>query len=286
MQPRRRTGRMDQDIDTSNTFPRLVGGVAVVTGAGSGIGREIAFRLAGEGAAVAVLDVSEERGEATVGQMLEREQKAIYVRADVTKRAQVAAALDQVERALGGLTVAVNNAGIASISHFLDTTDDAWSTTLAVNLTGTFLIGQEAARRMAPRRSGAIVNICSTAARTAHSGTSAYTASKGGVEALTRSMAFELAPLGIAVNAVSPGATVGGETQDILTDDERAGRVARYPVGRLGIPSEIAAVVAFFASPDAAFVRGVTLPVDGGYLVAGVRGPGPVAEHGRHGADA
>jgi NAD(P)-dependent dehydrogenase (short-subunit alcohol dehydrogenase family) len=249
---------------------RLSGRVAVVTGAATGIGRAIAARLRAEGAAVAVLDLDRERGEAVAAELGGADGRALYVEADVSDRLAVEAALARVEADLGPLEIVVNNAGIAALEPFLETSEELWTKTLAVNLSGVFVVGQEAGRRMAPRGRGAIVNICSTAARTAHTGTSAYTASKAGVEGLTRSMAVELAPLGIAVNAVAPGAILGGETQDILNDEERAARLSRYPAGRMGDPEDIAAVVAFLASDDAAFLRGAIVPADGGYLVAGV----------------
>jgi NAD(P)-dependent dehydrogenase (short-subunit alcohol dehydrogenase family) len=173
----------------------------------------------------------------------------------------------------GKITVLVNNAGIVKAASFLEMPDEVWSDVLRINLTGMFIVGQETARHMAQRRSGRIVNVSSVSAQMAHSDQTAYGVTKAGVEAMTRSMAFELAPFGIIVNAVAPGTIDTALSVGNLPGEAVAERIRRIPLARLGSADEVASVVAFLASADASYVTGAVVAIDGGLIKAGVRFP-------------
>ena len=234
---------------------RFVGKIALVTGAGHGIGRAVAARLAQEGARVFVNDVDEGRAqEAAVAIGGEA------VVADVSSKAQVDAMFDRA----GEVDILVNNAGnIYADRHFLDGDEAWWDKVLGVNLKGAFLCSHRAARSMARRRTGVIINMSSGGATKAHRGNVAYDASKGGIEAMTRAMALDLAPYGIRVNAVVPGLI---RTYDI-SDEVAAARGAGVLMGYLGWPEDLAGPSVFLASDDARYITGATLVVDGGVLV-------------------
>jgi 3-oxoacyl-[acyl-carrier protein] reductase len=243
---------------------RLAGKVAVVTGAGGGIGRGIAERFAAEGARVVVNDVSADAaGEvaAAIG--------GLAVPADVSSSDDVDRLFDTAIGELGGVHVLVNNAGLIDVErHFLDADEAWWDRVLAVNLKGQFLCALRAARWMARNGGGAIVNLSSGGARAAHRGMVAYDASKGGVEAMTRALALDLGPYGIRVNALAPGSVdVRG-----FTPEEAAERGETIPLGRVGTPEDMAGVALFLASEDARYVTGVAISVDGG-LIAQQRSP-------------
>jgi NAD(P)-dependent dehydrogenase (short-subunit alcohol dehydrogenase family) len=257
---------MNQDLTQ-----RLAGEVALITGGSGGIGRATAIRLAGEGAAVAILDQDEAGATAVAGEITASGRPAIAIACDVRDRGRVREAVASVVEHFGRLTVLVNNAGIIRLAPFLETTDELWSHVLGVNLTGMFIVAQEAARQMAAQQHGRIVNMASASARIAHSGQTAYATSKAGIEAMTRAMAFELAPAGITVNAVAPGTIVTGFSGGSLSEQAAAERVRRIPAGRFGDPDEVASVIAFLASADAAYVTGTVVSIDGGLARAGIR---------------
>jgi 3-oxoacyl-[acyl-carrier protein] reductase len=252
---------------------RLGDEVALVTGAAQGIGRAIAGRLAQEGAAVVLADIAGDRAKEAAKEVRSDGYDAIAVACDVTDRKEVRAAIDATLQRFGKLTVLVNNAGISRRAAFIDMRDEVWSEVLGVNLTGTFIVGQEVARYMAGQRYGRIVNMASASAQIAHSNQTAYAVSKAGVESMTRLMAFELAPFGIAVNAVAPGTIATNFALGTLSAEGAEVRRARIPLARFGDPEDVASVVAFLASRDAAYVTGTVLPIDGGLLTAGIREP-------------
>lgn len=260
---------------------RLVGQTAVITGAGRGIGEAIAVRLAAEGAAIAILERDPVRGEEVASKLTASGARSLFRLCDVTRREQVRDAIESVTGELGDITILVNNAGVGLAAPFLDLTDEMWNTVLDVNMTGAFIVAQEVCRRMARNRRGRVVNLASAAAQMAHSQQAAYSVSKAGLEALTRAMAFELAPFGIRVNAVAPGTIETEFLAGMLTDEAKAERVRRIPVGRLGHPDEVASVVAFLVSDDARYVTGCSLPIDGGLLFAGIRQPAPDLTHSK-----
>ncbi len=243
---------------------RLEGKVAVVTGAGGGIGRGIAERFAREGARVVVNDV-DGAAAAEVANAID----AVAIAADVSSATDVDRLFDTAIAELGGVHVLVNNAGLIDVErHFLDADEAWWDRVLAVNLKGQFLCSLRAAKWMARNGGGAIVNLSSGGARAAHRGMAAYDASKGGVEAMTRALALDLGPYGIRVNALAPGSVdVRG-----FTAEEAAERGETIPLGRVGTPEDMAGVALFLASDDARYVTGVAISVDGG-LIAQQRSP-------------
>jgi 3-oxoacyl-[acyl-carrier protein] reductase len=240
--------------------------VVLVTGASSGIGREIALRLAREGADVAVNYDRNEAGATAVAEAIEAMgRRAMAVQADVAVARQVEDMVEVVTGAWGGLDVLVNNAGVVRRGALLEITEDMWDAVLDVNLKGVFLCCQSAARWMIPRKQGAIVNVSSMRAVEGGSNSCHYAAAKAGVNALTMTLARELAPA-IRVNGVAPG-YVETRIQAGLSDAKRQEIIESTPLGRFGEPGDIAAAVAFLASAEAAYVTGQTLLVDGGRVM-------------------
>ncbi len=250
---------------------RLTGETAIVTGGGQGIGKAVARRLAGEGAAVAILDVNAETGKAVAAELSAAGSRALFAQCDVRKRQEVRVTVDSIVQTFGGITILVNNAGIGRRAPFLELSDETWNAVLEVNLTGAFIVAQEVCRYMARAGRGSVVNLGSAAAHMAHSEQAVYSVSKAGLEALTRVMAFELAPAGVRVNAVSPGTIATEFLAGMLTPEARSAREQRIPAGRLGTPEEVADLIAFLVSSDSKYMTGSTIPLDGGLLSAGIR---------------
>lgn len=244
---------------------RFQGKVVVVTGAGHGIGQAIAERFFHEGASVVVNDVNQARIDEVVSGMSAVDAKrAMGYLADVSKSAVVEKMFQAISERFGLTDVLVNNAGlIHETSHFLNGDEAWWDRVLAVNLKGAYLCSYAVARAMAERGSGNIINMSSGGATKAHRGNVAYDASKGGIEAMTRAMALDLAPYGIRVNALVPGFI---RTYDI-TEEGAAVRAQSVPLGRLGIGEDLAGPAAFLASEDAEYITGFCLAVDGGVLI-------------------
>jgi glucose 1-dehydrogenase len=244
---------------------RLRNKVALVTGAGRGIGQAIALAFAREGARVAVADIDPRTAAATARRLGRR---AVALTLDVADSASVRAAFAAIDRAWGRIDIAVNNAAVEPIVAFLDLTEAQWDRILDVNLKGAFLVSQAAARRMVrARRGGAIINLSSVNAVVARPESAAYAASKGGIRQLTTASAIALAPHGIRVNAIGPGTVVTGLTRHLLKDRKWRWRtLARTPLGRTAEPREIAEVAVFLASDAASYMTGTTVYVDGGRL--------------------
>ncbi len=247
----------------------LEGRVALVTGAGGGIGREIAVELARRGADVAVNDYLDTDGMAETCRLIEETgRRAVGVKANVAVAAEVERMFADAVEALGGLDIHVNNAATQVEAPLLELREEDWDRVLAVNLKGTFLCTQGAGRRMKERGWGRIINIGSGCNRVGFPNLVSYTASKGGVETFTKVAAIELAPYGITVNCVAPGAIENERTRRELPDYAGAwGRLT--PAGRVGRPSDVASAVCYLASDEAEFVNGHTLFVDGGLFARG-----------------
>jgi 3-oxoacyl-[acyl-carrier protein] reductase len=242
----------------------LTGAVALVTGAGRGIGREIALALAAAGADVAVNDFADEAaGAAVVGEIEKLGRKGLVVMGDVSDEQQVNAMIERAEKQLGPLGAVVNNAGITrdNVVMMMDPAD--FDSVIATHLRGTFLVSKAGARRMFRRRSGCIINVSSVVGRRGNAGQANYAAAKAGIIGLTKSLAKELGVRGVRVNAIAPGYIDTPMTQ-ALPEETRKLIVDATPLRSIGTTEDVAHAVVFLASPQARFVTGVTLPVDGG----------------------
>jgi len=250
---------------------KLAGKTAVVTGAGSGIGRAAAVLFAREGAAVAVVDLNTEAAKDTAGEIAASGGSALPVVANVADRLQVISAFEQIRNEYRHVDVLYNNAGVNSAGSVIDATEDDWDRSFAVNAKGTFLCSQAAAPGMVAAGGGSIINQGSVAALAGIANFASYCAAKGAVVALTRSMSVDLAPRGVRVNVICPGTVYTPLMEPMLRarggGDMAAGlalTVAKYPIGRLGTPEEIAAVALFLASDDSSFMTGSVITADGG----------------------
>lgn len=238
-------------------------GVVVVTGGARGIGRSIVDRFLDDGWCVLVLDVNE-KAIASIVPLAEREPRLVVDRASVVDRAAVESSIGSVVDRFGAVDAVVNNAGMTLPGTFLTQTDDDWRRIVEVNLTGTFVVAQVAARHMVDAGSGAIVNISSISAHGVRTGPPSYAAAKAGVEGLSRLMAVQLGPLGVRVNTIVVGSTgtpwlLGRKSEDELDEIRRT-----TLTGSLGDPDDVAAMAAFLASPAARHVTGQLVSVSGG----------------------
>ncbi|HEY1831404.1 MAG TPA: SDR family oxidoreductase [Acidimicrobiales bacterium] len=240
--------------------------VVIVTGAGSGIGRETALRFAAEGASVVVADLNPEGGGETMAELKARGASAHFIRTDVSDAGSVESMVSETVATFGGLHIIHNNAYWAPLNrNVVETSQEEWDKTIAVTLTGVFLGCKFAIPAIIASGGGAIVNTGSTAGIVVSPRFGAYMAAKGGVLSLTRSVAFDFGGQGIRCNAVCPGLTRTPATAPVLADDERRNFVLeRIILGRIGEPSDIAEAVLFLASEEASFMTGQMIVVDGG----------------------
>jgi NAD(P)-dependent dehydrogenase (short-subunit alcohol dehydrogenase family) len=237
--------------------------VALVTGSTAGLGKVIAHRLAAEGASVVVTGRDVDRGEAVAESV-----GGTFLAADLNDEAACGALVDQAAEAAGGLTVLVNNAVASVATAAVDgLTTAAWEDAFRVNVTAPMWLCRAAIPHFRKARHGSIVNVSSRAAERASPGLAAYVASKGALNALTRSLAVDYAAEGIRANTVAPGYVLN-ERRDADLDDDRRARLAAMHLTRLATPEDVAAAVAFLAGPDAETITGVLLPVDGGSSTA------------------
>ena len=253
-------------------FPELKGQVAIVTGSTKGIGRGIALRLAKEGMKVVINSRTAADVEATTAAFRELGAEVIGVPADQASTDGVNRLIDETLKAFGTIDLLINNAADLSRAHFFEI-DEAWlDRQLAANIRGPYLLAHKAAEVMRPKRAGNIIHISSVGGLRAHWAGLPYDVTKGALDAMTRAMGIELAPLGIRVNCIAPGAiyTEGWGPPDApwLGDVTR-----RIPLGRFGTPLEIGAMVAFLASPDAGYIIGQVVYVDAG-ITAQLSPPG------------
>lgn len=250
---------------------RLDGKVAFITGAGSGIGEQVARLFAARGAAVAVADMNAEGGERVVAAITEAGGAASFVHVNVTDAASVVAAAAAVVERHGRLDIGVNNAGIGMVGDVTETSEADFDRLWAVNVKGVFLCAQAEVRRMREQRGGVIINTSSVAGLVGVSRRFAYTTTKGAVTAMTKQLAVDHVEDGIRVNCVCPGTVETPFVDAYLAryhageeEQTRAQLRARQPMGRLGQPDEIARAILYLASDEAAFVTGTALVIDGG----------------------
>lgn len=244
------------------TAPR----VAWVTGGAQGIGLAVALRLADDGYAVAINDINEAKLAAAGAELQKRTKgRSLAVRADIAVKAEVDRTAEEIQRALGPVYALVNNAFWVQRGGILDTTEEIWHRTIEVGLSGYFYCTQAAAKQMVEQKSGSIVNLSAGVADRGIPSTMAYAASKGGVNALSRNAAVELARYGIRSNIVTIGPVLTEAFETMAdTPEQVAARIARVPLGRLGTTQDCAGIVAFLLSDEAAWITGGLFHVDGG----------------------
>jgi len=248
---------------------RLQGKVAIVTGSSSGIGQSIAIRLASEGADVVVDYRSHPEGAAdTVAKIEAAGAKAITVQADVSKLIDTQNLVDQAYAQLGRCDILINNAGVEKNAPFWDVTEADYDAVLNVNLKGAFFLTQAFVRKLqAAKLPGRVINISSVHEDMVFPNFATYCASKGGIRMLMRDLAVELGPLGITINNIAPGAIATPINTALLNDKPKLDALlANIPLGRLGTPEDVAALAAFLASDEAAYITGSTYAIDGGLL--------------------
>jgi len=251
----------------------LTNKVALITGARRGMGKAHALALARQGASVVITDIDLAECEMAAKEIksYEHGRESACFKMDVSNKKDVGQVFDEIIKKFGRLDILVNNAGIFYPKAFLEITEDEWDKTLDINLKGQFLCAQRAAKEMAKTGGGRIINISSIASGQVGIGIewgAHYTASKGGIIGMTETLAIELAPLGINVNAIAPGAIdtpmlrAGAETEELKKYTEK------IPLKRIGRPEEVSAAVVFLASDEASYITGATFYVDGGWLAA------------------
>ncbi len=241
--------------------------VALVTGGAAGIGAAISRRLARDGVAIGVLDVMADEARNTAGAITASGGRAIALQADIANRGQVRAAVHELRSKLGPITILVNNAGITGFVPFKELTDAQWDKMLEVNLKGTFIVTQEVLPDMEAARWGRIVNISSSSAQSGSARMAHYSASKGAIIALTKTLAIELGPLGITCNNIPPRFvmnTVMSEKAAQSANFSRQAMLEAGPIRRQGEPEDIAGACAWLASDEAGYVTGQTIGVNGG----------------------
>lgn len=245
--------------------------VALVTGAAAGIGAAICLRLAREGIAVGVLDINIDDATKVANEIVSQGGRAMPLQASVADRTQVTAAVDNLRGEFGPITILVNNAGITGWVPFEEITDEAWDRMMEINLKGNFIVTQVVLSDMKAAKWGRIVNISSSSAQSGTATMAHYSASKGGVVSLTRTLALELGPLGITVNNIPP-ASIAGTVMFEASKDKMPmpveAIVKMLPVRRMGEPEDIANACAWLVSEDTGYVTGQTIGVNGGRVIS------------------
>ena len=249
---------------------RLLDRNAIVTGAGSGIGRAIALGFAREGARVVCADINLPSARATADDIRAAGGEALAVHVDVSVRAQVEAMVAAALRAYAHIRILTSVAGLATVRHFLDLPEEEWDRVIDVNLKGLYLCGQAVGRHMAQAGGGVIINVTSQVAEVAQQDCAHYYASKGGGKQLTRAMAIDLARFNIRVNALAPGLTNTGMTKSTSASGEeqwtyRQRILEHIPMGRPAEPGEMVGAAVYLASDESSYMTGASLIVDGGY---------------------
>ncbi len=247
---------------------RFIDQVVIVTGGSRGIGLATCKAFAQEGAKIVIASLDEERGKVAKDEITDLGAEAEFVQTDVTQSDQVKRLVDATLKSFGDVHVLVNNAGVHDSAPFCDETKDLWERMYRVNVLGTVLPSQMVVRHMKDKGGGAIVHVASKAGVVGEPGHAAYSASKGAIIALTRAMAVELAPYSIRVNAVSPGPVL---TDMLITDvpgeEDRKILAEEAPLGRVGVPEDIARGILYLASSDADWCTGQVISIDGGLSI-------------------
>ena len=245
--------------------------VAIITGSARGIGRATARCLAQEGASIVIADINGEGAQDAAAEIEGLGRPALAVATDVAEQAQVQAMVQQAIETFGRIDMLVNNAGNAALTPLLETTPEEWDRTIKIHLYGTFFCTQAVVAHMVPHVRGRIVNMSSVSGLVGSAGRSAYGAAKGGIATLTKVLAVELAPHGIRVNAIAPGAVETELSRAAWTPADQEGYFRLTPIERLGQPEDIARAALFLCSPQSDYVTGHILAVDGGFSVAGIQ---------------
>ena len=251
-------------------MPDLKNKVAIVTGARRGMGKSHVVKLAKAGAKVVVTDISKEDCQKVVEEIEKKGGEALAIKCDVTKKEEVDNLVKNTVKRFGKVDILVNNAGICQLKPFLELTEEDWNRTLDINLKGYFLCTQAAAKEMVKQKSGVIINIASIVSGQVGIGMGTlahYCASKGGIIALTESLAVELAPYGIRVNAIAPGMIETPMISFIKENPEQEKEMLRrVPIGRIGRPEEVSDLVLFLASDRSSYITGSEIIIDGGWM--------------------
>ena len=246
----------------------LSGHVAIITGGNGGIGRSIAIGLADAGASIAIFGRNEEKNKKTLSELKEIGIHAMAMQVDITNRSELEPAVKKVENELGSISILVNNAGIAVLSGgILNETEEEWDGLIETQLNAVFLLSKLVAKSMAENKRGKIINIGSMYSFFGSSFAPSYSAAKGAVIQLTKSMAIELAPHNVQVNAIAPGWFVTDMTAAVQSMPLNDEIIMRTPAGRWGQPEELAGTAVFLASKASDFITGETIRVDGGYAI-------------------
>ncbi len=244
----------------------LEGKVALITGGARGIGREIALRLAAQGADIAICDVNARDMENTSSEIRQLGRECLAVKADVTDSKSVQEMVDKILDKFKKLDILINNAGITRDNLVLRMSEDDWDKVIAVNLKGTFVCTKIVSRVMLKQRFGKIVNVASIIGIMGNAGQANYSASKAGIIGLTKSIAKELAPRGVCVNAIAPG-FIKTEMTAKLSEDVQKKMLAVIPLGRFGEPGDVADLVLFLSSESSSYITGQVIQIDGGMLM-------------------
>ncbi len=251
----------------------LDGKAAIVTGAGSGIGRAIATLFAEEGARVAVVDVSESDGKETVELLRKRGGDAIFIQGDISNSAIVKRIVETTVKKYERVDILCNNAGVESMGSILEITEENWDKVMSINLKGVFLCSKHSVPKMVENGGGVIINIASVLGLIGSKGEAAYCASKGGIISLTRAMALDFAPHNIRVNCICPGSVLTPTFKRVMTslgDYEAAFQrnLDKIPLKRIAEPEEIAYAALYLASEKASYITGSVLVIDGGWSIS------------------
>ncbi len=260
---------------TTNKFCDLKGKVAIVTGAAKGMGKADSIKLANAGAKIVLADIDLPGCQQVADEIKKNRGEAIIVKCDTSKKAEIDNVVVETLKKFGKIDVLVNNAGIFPFEPFLQMTEQNFEKVIDINLKGYFLMAQACAKEMQKNQPnekgqrGSIVNIASIAAVVGFGGLAHYCASKGGIVAMSRAIALELAPMGIRINTIDPGAIdTPGANSTKMTDEQRKAMLAPIPMKRQGNAEEIANAVLFLASDESSYMTGSTMVVDGGWIVA------------------